>query len=111
MIRDCPKRSGVSGIGSESTVQGPITSNVNVPYGQGRGRGRLENTNVTQHMARSEAQSRRPQAQARVHAIPRQEAVVAPKVVTSKLLVSHVEACVLIDPGATHSFITPTFAS
>ena len=107
MIRDCPKRSGVSGIGSESTVQGPRTSNVNVPYG----RGRPENTNVTQHMARSEAQSRRPQAQARVYAIPRQEAVVAPEVVTGKLLVSHVKACVLIDPGATHSFITPTFAS
>ena len=58
MIRDCPKRSGVSGIGSKSTVQGPRTSNVNVPYGRGRGRGRPENTNVTQHMARSEAQSR-----------------------------------------------------
>ena len=84
---------------------------MNVPYGRGRGRGRPENTNVTQHMARSEAQSRRPQAQARVYAIPRQEAVVAPEVVTGKLLVSHVEACVLIDPGATHSFITPTFAS
>ena len=37
MIRDCPKRSGVSGIGSESIVQGPRTSNVNVPYGRGRG--------------------------------------------------------------------------
>ena len=67
MIRDFPKRSGVSGIGSESTVQGPRTSNVNVPYG----RGRPENTNVTQHMARSEAQSCRPQAQAQVYAIPR----------------------------------------
>ena len=53
MIRDCPKRSGVSGIGSKSTVQGQRTSNVNVPYGRGRGRGRPENTNVTQHMARS----------------------------------------------------------
>ena len=111
MIRDCPKRSGVSGIGSKSTVQGQRTSNVNVPYGRGRGRGRPENTNVTQHMARSEAQSRRPQAQARVYAIPRQEAIVASEVVTGKLLVSHVEACVLIDPGATHSFITLTFAS
>ena len=66
---------------------------------------------MTQHMARSEAQSRRPQAQARVYAIPWQEAVVALEVVTGKLLVSHVEACVLIDHGATHSFITPTFAS
>ena len=37
MIQDCPKRSGVSGIGSESTVQGPRTSNVNMPYGRGRG--------------------------------------------------------------------------
>ena len=111
MIQDCPKRSGVSGIGSKSTIQGPRTSNVNVPYGRGRGRGRPENTNVTQHMARSEGQSRRPQAQARVYAIPRQEAVVAPEVVMGKLLVSHVEACVLIDPGATHSFITLTFAS
>ena len=53
MIRDCPKRSGVSGIGSESTVQGPRIRNIYVPYG----RGSLENTNVTQHMARSEAQS------------------------------------------------------
>ena len=52
---------------------------------------------------------RRPQTQAMVFAVTQQEADVAPEVMTGTILVFESDAYVLIDPGATHSFISAKF--
>ena len=44
-------------------------------------------------------------------ALTRDEAITTPKVITGKLLFHNLEAYVLIDPGSTHSFISPKMAS
>ena len=51
----------------------------------------------------------RPQTQARVFAVTQQEADVAPKFMTGTIQVFDSGAYVLIDPGATHSFISAKF--
>ena len=51
----------------------------------------------------------RPQTQARVFAVTQQEADVAPEVMTGTIQVFESDAYVLIDPGATHSFISVKF--
>ena len=51
----------------------------------------------------------RPQTQARVFAVTKQEADVAPEVMTGTIQVFDSDAYVLIDPGATHSFISAKF--
>ena len=50
-----------------------------------------------------------PQTQARVFAVTQQEADVAPEVMTGTIQVFDSYAYVLIDPGATHSFISTKF--
>ena len=50
-----------------------------------------------------------PQTQARVFAVTQQEADVAPEVMTGTILVFDSDAYVLIDLGATHSFISAKF--
>ena len=49
--------------------------------------------------------------QARVFAVTQQDATTAPNVVTSMILVFGRDAHILIDPGATHSFISMEFIS
>ena len=51
----------------------------------------------------------RPQTQARVFSVTQQEADVAPEVMTGTIQVFDSDAYVLIDPGATHSFISAKF--
>ena len=51
----------------------------------------------------------RPQTQARVFAVTQQEADVTPEVMTGTFQVFDRDAYVLIDPGATHSFISAKF--
>ena len=51
----------------------------------------------------------RPQTQARVFAVTQQEADVAPEVMTGTIQVFDRDTYVLIDPGATHSFISAKF--
>ena len=52
----------------------------------------------------------RPQPQARVYAITRQEASAAPQVITGMVSFLNQEVCALIDPGATHSFVSSELA-
>ena len=42
--------------------------------------------------------------------LTRDEAITAPEVINGKLLFHNLEAYVLIDPGSTHSFISPIMA-
>ena len=49
--------------------------------------------------------------QARVFALTRQDAQASNAVVTGMLSICSQDACVLFDPGATHSFVSPIFAS
>ena len=107
--RECPKRSETSKANSAPTVQGSRMSSV--PFGRGRGRGRNFSAGPIGGSEASAAQSSQSQAPARVFALSRQEAMVAPEVVSGKLLVSDHEAYALIDPGSTHSFISRCFAS
>ena len=51
----------------------------------------------------------RPQTQARVFVVTQQEADVAPEVMIGTIQVLESDAYVLIDPGATHSFISTKF--
>ena len=51
----------------------------------------------------------RPQTQARVFAVTQQEVDVAPEVMTCTIQVFDSDVYVLIDPGATHSFISTKF--
>ena len=51
----------------------------------------------------------RPQTQARVFAVTQQKADVAPEVMTGTIQVFDRDAYVLIDPGATHLFISTKF--
>ena len=67
--------------------------------------------NMGRGTARPEEHNSRSQAQARVYAISRQEAIAAPDVVSGKIYVHGHEACALIDPGSTHSFISWDMAS
>ena len=50
-----------------------------------------------------------PQTQARVFSVTQQEADVAPEVMTGTIQVFDTDAYVLIDPGATHLFISAKF--
>ncbi|KAL5773512.1 hypothetical protein ACOSQ2_013436 [Xanthoceras sorbifolium] len=56
-------------------------------------------------------QSGRPSTQARVFAVTQQEVEATPEVVTGTITVSDKNAYVLIDPGATHSFVSMGFAA
>ncbi|MBN8152388.1 hypothetical protein J0J37_22730, partial [Vibrio vulnificus] len=59
----------------------------------------------------SAAQSTQTQTPARVFALSRHDAVVAPEVVTRTLFVYDFKAYALIDHGSIHSFILRDFAS
>ena len=53
----------------------------------------------------------RPRTQARIYAVTQQDAETAPDVVTGIISLFDLNAQVLIDPGATHSFISTEFAA
>ncbi|KAJ8899271.1 hypothetical protein K2173_017306 [Erythroxylum novogranatense] len=70
--------------------------------GRGRDRGRAGSSSM-----RPASQGSRPQSQARVYAMTRQEAQDSPDVVAGALIVYDLEAFALLDLGSTHSFIAP----
>ena len=105
-VRDCPRRSGVSQTGTEPTVQGSRASGTQ----PGRGRGRGQASGSTQYQGRQEPQSQ-PVGQARVFAMTPQEAAAAPHVITGTVSLYDMPVYVLIDPGSTHSFVSPLIAS
>ncbi|WCJ39071.1 Transposon Tf2-6 polyprotein [Euphorbia peplus] len=67
-------------------------------------------TGPTSSHPRPNAPSGRPTTQARVFAMTPQEALASPDVVTGTLSILGRDAYILIDPGATHSFMSHTFS-
>ena len=59
--------------------------------------------------AAAPATSQEQRTQARVFALTQRDAQAAPNVVTGILLIANRQARVLIDPGATHSFVASSF--
>ena len=108
-FRDCPNRATIGQATSEPTVQNTGVSRAGTSFGRGKGRGKP--VSIAGGVGKSKVQSSKPQAQARVFALTRDEAITAPEVITGKLLFHNLEAYVLIDPGSTHSFISPKMAS
>ena len=53
----------------------------------------------------------RPSVQPRVFAMTQQEAASSPDVISGRLTIFGESAFILIDPGATHSFIASSFTS
>ena len=106
--RDCPYRGS-----SQTRVSGS-----GVQFQQASGHGGLDTQ--TRHTssgsfstgqqsapaARGRGQRGRPPARGRVYAMTRQEAQATPDIVTGTLSIFGDDACVLIDIGATHSFIS-----
>ena len=80
-------------------------------YGGGRGRGRGQADSTPQTTGRQGSQRQGPQGQARVFALTQQEAATAPDVIMGNISLYDLTVCALIDPGATHSFISTATAS
>ena len=90
----------------ETTIEQSRFSGFNPSRGRGRGRfgaGRRAGT--------ESSQASREQPQARVFAMTREEAKATPTVITGNISIFSINAHVLFDPGATHSFISQLFAS
>ncbi|VVA30996.1 PREDICTED: zf-CCHC domain-containing /RVP_2, partial [Prunus dulcis] len=64
----------------------------------------------TQSSSQQQGRGRRARATGRVYHMSQQQAQASPDVVTGTLSVFGTPARILIDPGATHSFVTPSFA-
>ena len=99
-VKQCPHRYDAEGVASEPTVQKsqPIQT-----YSRKKGRGGTTGSQTASH-------SVRPQSQARVFAMTKQEASAAPQVITGKVSIAGKEIYALIDPGSTHSFISSKLA-
>ena len=92
---------------TEPTVQGSRASGT--PTGRGRGRGQASSS--AQHTGRQEPQGQSSQGHARVFAMTHQEAAAAPHVLRFTVSLFDMNVYVLIDPGSTHSVISPATAS
>ena len=86
--------------------QYPSTSQIVTPQGRGRGgRGFMRGfgqASTSQHGGRG---------QARVFTLTQQDAQASNAVVAGTIPFYFLDARVLLDPGATHSFVSPVFAS
>ena len=103
-IRECLLRIGPGG--SQMTIQSSAGENFSQAS---RGRGHERGSGVsTSALTESIGQT---SSQARVYAITRQEAPIAPDVVMGIYTILGHDAFILIDPGSTYSFISYEFAS
>ncbi|EOY03078.1 Retrotransposon protein, putative [Theobroma cacao] len=93
----------------------PASSTPSVAVSSGRevsgSRGRGAGTSSQDRPSRSRHQSSVGRGQVRVFTLTQQEAQTSNAVVSGILSVCNMNARVLFDPGATHSFISPCFAS
>ncbi|XP_050233185.1 uncharacterized protein LOC126681675 [Mercurialis annua] len=114
--RDCPSLSQFSsgrGSGFQCTAnRGGRTSG----FDRGSGRGSIFNANKkggasTSTQPMQGTQNTRPVVQPRVFALTQQEVAASPDVISGRLTIFGRHAYVLIDPGATYSFIMSSFIS
>ncbi|KAL0293507.1 UNVERIFIED_CONTAM: hypothetical protein Sradi_6933800 [Sesamum radiatum] len=107
-LRDCPtwrdNARGSQTSGSSNVGENSQRASTN----RGRGRGGRGSGNIS---TASIGQNGQPQPQARVYEITKEQAPMAPEVVTGSFSICSSSAHVLIDPGSTCSFISHDFAS
>ena len=111
--RDCPYRGSNQTRVSESGARFQRASEhggPNTQTGQTSG-GSFSTGQQSAPAARGRGQRGRPPARGRVYAMTRQEALATPDVVTGTLSIFGDNARVLIDPGATHSFISREYVT
>ena len=111
--RDCPYRESSQTRVSGSGTQFQRTSGyggLDAQTGQTSG-GSFTTGQQSAPAARGRGQRGRPPARGRVYAMTRQEAQATPDIVTGTLSIFGDDARVLIDPGATHSFISREYVA
>ena len=111
--RDCPYRGSGQTRVSESGARFQRASGHGGPdtqTGQTSG-GSFSTGQQSAPTARGRGQRGRPPARGRVYAMTSQEALTTPDVVTGTLSIFGDDARVLIDPGATHSFISHEYVA
>ena len=112
--KECPQLAS----GSGSAIVAPMQRPFSVGRGQDQrwasSRGSTPSSRPSELAGRGQpprGPPGRPMTQARVFAVTQQEAGIAHDVVTGMILVFDRDAHILIDPGATHSFISMGFIS
>ena len=111
--RDCPYRGSGQTRDSESGARFQRASGHRGPDTQTgqTSSGSFSTGQQSAPVARGRGQRGRPPARGRVYAMTSQEALTTPDVVTGTLSIFGDDARVLIDPGATHSFISHEYVA
>ena len=112
--KECPQLASGSGSATVAPVQRPFSAGRGQDQRGASGRGSTPSSRPSVLACRGQpprGPPGRPMTQARVFAVTQQEADTAHDVVTGMILVFDRDAHILIDPGATHSFISMGFIS
>ncbi|CAN1128036.1 hypothetical protein LINPERHAP2_LOCUS4379 [Linum perenne] len=107
--RDCPNRGSQGRANSEQSVRGGRTQTVN-RVGNQSNRSNNSGRNSNNRNTGEQGQGSQAGSQSRLFAMRREEANVAPEVVTGMILIHGQPTFVLMDSGSTHSFISSKFA-
>ena len=112
--KECPQLAFGSGLATVAPVQRPFSVSRGQDQRGASGRGSTPSSRPSVLAGRGQpprGPPGRPMTQARVFMVTQQEADTAHDVVTGMILVFDRDAYILIDPGATHSFISMGFIS
>ncbi|CAN1782449.1 Transposon Ty3-I Gag-Pol polyprotein [Linum perenne] len=107
--RECPNRGSQGRANSEQSVRGGKTQSVN-QFGNQPNRSNNSGRNSNNRNTGEQGQGSQAGGQARVFAMRREEANVAPEVVTGMISIHGQPAFVLMDSGSAHSFISSMFS-
>ncbi|VVA30046.1 PREDICTED: retrotransposon, partial [Prunus dulcis] len=107
-LRECPLLLQ----GGEATVASPRETGTQsrTQFGGASSSGRAQTSVASRGGSQQQGRGGRARATGRVYHMSQQQAQASPDVVIGILSVFGTPARVLIDPGATHSFVTPSFA-